>query len=213
MRSMDHIWQQYLDEGGEANATAFGVWLIRHSPEVALATAPKKMPALESNGYPSGYEAMDLSVRSAILVGRLERFLHHLTKGTFKEVGINEDEFLVLATLLYMPRATKTQLLRQCLIEIPTGSELLKRMKAAGLLLEKPNPDDGRSTFIIISAKGKQILFKGFQKLEQVEDALSVLSAEDKHNLLFLLNRLDAHHSKRHDIKQVSELMQMGPIA
>lgn len=214
MPSIADIWQQYLNQGGKPDATAFGVWLIRQAPALdADADAPVPMTTgftPDANGYPAGYDAMDRTVRSAILMSRLNRFLHFLNKPALKDAGISPDEFVVLATLLYVPRATKTQLLRQCLIEIPTGSEMLKRMKQSGLILEKANPEDGRSSVISISARGRQQLLKAFQKLGQQEDALGVLSEAEKEVLLQLLNRLDLHHSHRHEIRQVSELMNGG---
>ncbi|MCU0333588.1 MAG: MarR family winged helix-turn-helix transcriptional regulator [Chitinophagaceae bacterium] len=206
---METIWQQYLAAGGQPDATAFGVWLIQQSPAV-VAPAPMKASraAAQAGGQPGSYEGIEKHIRAAILVGRLERFLHQLTKPSMKSAGMSEDEFVVLVTLLYLPRATKTQLLRQCLIEIPTGSELLKRMKNAGLISETQNPDDGRSAFIQITAHGRQHLLCAFEGLMQVEDALAVLTEHEKDDLLQLLERLDLHHSRRHEIKQVRELMQ-----
>ncbi|ULQ57870.1 MarR family winged helix-turn-helix transcriptional regulator [Flavihumibacter rivuli] len=206
---MEHIWQRYLAEGGIPDATAFGVWLIREQP--GLGKENKQASAsFETNeqGYPAGYEGMGLSVRSAIMLGRLERFVHQLSKPQMKAAGMSEDEFIVLATLLYLPKATKTQLLKQCLIEIPTGSELLKRMKRDGLVLEKKNPDDARSSYITISAKGRQQLVKAFQHLSEVEDALAALQPSEQQTLFRLLDKLDQYHSRRHQILQVSELMQ-----
>jgi DNA-binding MarR family transcriptional regulator len=232
MQSLDQLWQDFLGQGGEPSATAFGVWLIREQPALGMpvlaepdtgsaASVGESVPgagdaatraeppkiSFQPNGAPAGYEGMDVSVRAAIMVGRLDRFLHFLTKSSMKESGMTEDEFVVLATLLYLPRVSKTQLLKQCLIEIPTGSELLKRMKQSGLILEKRNPDDGRSSFISISAKGRQQLFGAFRSLGEVEDALSVLSKTEKDTLLQLLDKLDLHHSRRHEIRQVRELM------
>jgi DNA-binding MarR family transcriptional regulator len=211
--SIDNIWQQYLATGGEPTATAFGIWLIRNTPAMPAPPEQTGCTAAGRPAYPAAYEQMDNTVRSAILLARLERFLHHLNKPVFREAGISEDEFVVLATLLYMPRAAKTQLLRQCLIEIPTGSELLKRMKRSGLILEKAHPDDKRSVMITISARGRQYLLQAFRLLGGVEDALAVLTASEKETLLQLLDRLDRHHSLRHEIRQVSELMQGGPVA
>jgi DNA-binding MarR family transcriptional regulator len=232
MQSVEQLWMDFLGQGGEPSATAFGVWLIREQPALSIPVQPERASgtgvydggvvpgtgnaatpsdapkiSFQPNGAPSGYEEMDISVRAAIMVGRLDRFLHFLTKSSMKESGMSGDEFVVLATLLYMPRVSKTQLLKQCLIEIPTGSELLKRMKQAGLILEKRNPEDGRSSFISISAKGRQHLFGAFRSLGQVEDALSVLSTAEKVTLLQLLDKLDLHHSRRHEIRQVRELM------
>lgn len=229
MHSIDHLWRQYLDTGGDPSPTGFGVWLIREQPSLMSSVDTWQGVRLQTgnpvasvsgnddasprisflpDGSPTGYAGMDISVRAAIMVGRLDRFLHFLTKPSMKESGMSEDEFVVLATLLYMPRVSKTQLLKQCLIEIPTGSELLKRMKKAGMILEKKNPEDGRSSFISISARGRQHLFRTFRSLAGVEDALSALTDPEKHALLDLLDKLDLHHSRRHEIRQVRELMQ-----
>lgn len=232
MQSVEKLWQDFVGQGGEPSATAFGVWLIREQPAVCMPDQPERTSgtgasvggavsgtgdlstpsestkiSFQPNGAPTGYEGMDISVRAAIMVGRLDRFLHFLTKSSMKESGMSEDEFVVLATLLYMPRVSKTQLLKQCLIEIPTGSELLKRMKQSGLILEKRNPEDGRSSFISISARGRQQLFGAFRALGAVEDALSALTVQEKDALLHLLDKLDLHHSRRHEIRQVKELM------
>lgn len=209
MLQMETIWQQYLAAGGQPDAIAFGVWLIQHRPPV-VAPAPLSAgsTSLHAKGYPGTYETIAKHIRVAILIARLERFLHQLTKPVLKSAGMSDDEFVVLVTLLYLPRATKTQLLRQCLIEIPTGSELLKRMKKAGLISEMQNPDDGRSAFIEITSHGRQQLRSVFERLMQAEDAMAVLTEQEKDTLLFLLERLDLHHSRRHDIKQVRELMQ-----
>lgn len=225
MHSMEKLWQVYLENGGEASSTAFGVWLIREQPSLEVPHSATVEPmhddlngtrdslkiSFRADGSPAGYMGMDISVRASIMIGRLQRFAHFLTKSGMKESGMTEDEFVVLATLLYLPQVSKTQLLKQCLIEIPTGSELLKRMKKAGQVLEKKNPEDGRSSFISISARGRQQLFKTFHSLAGVEDALSPLTMHEKETLMQLLDKLDLYHSRRHEIRQVRELMQEQP--
>ncbi|KYP14707.1 MarR family winged helix-turn-helix transcriptional regulator [Flavihumibacter sp. CACIAM 22H1] len=197
MASIDALWVEYLQQGNSPTAKEFGVWLIRKGDGVSVDAG--------SSGF-QGQER-ELTVQSGILVGRLQRFLHFLTKPYLKAAGLTEDELIVLASLLFMQEVPKTILLKQCLIEIPTGSELLKRMKKAGHILEKKHPDDARSTVISISAKGKKLVLQTMQSMQEMEDALFILSKEERALLVTILAKLDQFHSHRHDILQLSELM------
>lgn len=212
MGDIHALWNQYLQEEGVPTATQFGVWLIQRCPKLVLASGLQRQGHEEADHHPTfGFDALDISTRAAILINRMQRFLHMQTKHVMKYVGISNDEFVVLATLLYAGKATKTALLRQCLIEIPTGSELLKRMKQAGYVLEKANREDGRSSVIAISARGKQVLFMAFEQLAHLEDALSALPESEKLTLLHILEKLDLHHSSLNQVKQVRAIMEQSP--
>lgn len=197
MASINNLWTEYLLGSNKPTAQDFGVWLIRKGEGIQL----------ETTAVNSDMEPREFTIQSAILVGRLQRFLHFLTKPYLKNAGISEDELVVLASLLFMQDVPKTLLLKQCLIEIPTGSELLKRMKKSGLILEKKHPGDARSSIISISAKGKKLILQTFYTMNSMEDALQVLTLEERTVLVGLLNKLDKYHSHRHEILQMAELM------
>lgn len=197
MASINNLWTEFVQGGNNLTAQDFGIWLIRKGEGVQL----------ENAALHSGKQPRELTVQSAILVGRVQRFLHFLTKPYLKNAGISEDELIVLASLLFMQDVPKTVLLKQCLIEIPTGSELLKRMKKSGLILEKKHPGDARSSIISISAKGKKLVLHTFSEMNNMEDALQVLSLEERTVLVEILNKLDNYHSHRHEILQMAELM------
>ncbi|WP_290792017.1 MarR family winged helix-turn-helix transcriptional regulator [Flavihumibacter sp. UBA7668] len=200
MASISNLWTEYLQGQNNPTAQDFGIWLIRKGEGVQLDTVP----------FQADLEPGELTIQSAILVGRLQRFLHFLTKPFLKNAGISEDELVVLASLLFIQDVPKTVLLKQCLIEIPTGSELLKRMKKSGLILEKKHPGDARSSIISISAKGKKLILHTFYSMNSMEDALQVLSLEERTILVELLNKLDNYHSHRHEILQMTELMKLN---
>ena len=191
--NISSLWQQYLAGGGLAgDATAFGVWLIRHSAPPAGVGA-------------KGAVVPDDTAMAGMLIGRLERFLHVATKPLLKAAGLqNPDDFPLLAILFFGGQLPKGHLLKQALIEPATGSEMLKRMKAVGWLIETPHPEDGRSGLMALSPTGRQLVLECFSHLGRVEPILDALTATEKQTLLQLLDKLDAHHSQRHGITQVA---------
>jgi DNA-binding MarR family transcriptional regulator len=139
----------------------------------------------------------------------LESFTHFITKPVFKKMGLhNQEEFALLATLLYMGRATKTSLMRQSLMEITTGSQMLKRLKQEGLVLERPNPDDGRSSFMELSARGRRFIIDCFQELEQLDVITKGLNKAEMELLVTLLDKLDSIHSTRTGLRTIKSMMQ-----
>lgn len=203
MPSLQSLWRSYCRQGGTLDSTSFAVWLIRHQPTIEEAIKENNFPSADAS-FPVRNDSM-----AAIFIGRLERFAHLKSKHKFREFGISTpDEFGLLATLFFMGRTTKTRLLRQCLMELTTGSQMLKRLKGAGWLLEKANPGDGRSSFIELSAQGMRQLGACFHSLESLDPLLEGLSLAEQEQLLSLLDKLDQVHSQRHQVSGAREMME-----
>lgn len=195
---LEELWKKYRAAGGSADATAFGVWLIREQPDLSepAQSVGKAIPE------PSPQQM------TGILLARLQRFLHLSSKPILRTTGLGSpDEFGLLATLLFVGRCTKSQLLRQCLLELTTGSQMLKRLKEDGLIREEANPADGRSSFIQLTAKGHRVLMACFKALGAMDDPLQALDAAERRTLLALLDKLDGHHSALQAIRPMKELL------
>jgi DNA-binding MarR family transcriptional regulator len=199
MDKITDVYSAYLSQGGAPDATGFGIWLIRQQP--SLTTEDLNVASTAAIGV-SEHSMV------GILVGRMERFAHFLAKPIFKKMGLHsEDEFALLAALLYMGRATKTSLLKQSLMEITTGSQMLKRLKEEGLILDKPNPDDGRSSFIELSARGRRFILECFQEMEQLDVITKGLDKTEVQILVKLLEKLDQIHSARTGLRTIKSMM------
>lgn len=209
METMQQTWEGYLNAGGNPDPVAFGVWLIQNKPLITAGKPKRNVKALQKQE--AGIGAISNHAMAAIFIGRLERFVHFATKPALKKHAIaNSDEFGLLATLFFMKRPTKMQLLKQCLMEVATGSQMLKRMKSEGWILDIDNPDDKRSIFIELSEKGKRLVIDCFSALEGVDDMLEGMNDTEQIQILKLLEKLDHIHSNRQNLRHIKEVMNEG---
>ena len=207
MKPVEQLWKAFEKEYPNGSMTDFGVWLIRKDiPSVASVDKKKEQGTIISKQQVSG--RMNQSDMVGIFISRLYRFLRMASKDLLAQHEVSSiDEFALLATLLVHPGMTKTELLKQNLMEITTGSEMLKRFVARKWLLQQRDKTDKRITRLSLSSKGQQIIFACMQTLDNIEDILSPLKKEERFTLYELLDRLDAFHSEKHQVKQVSEMI------
>lgn len=200
MKYIHELYEDYLAEGGLEDAVSFGVWLIKNSPD--LKHGDRINLQAPTNLIPG--DSM-----TAILVGKLERFVHTEIKKALKKIGItNPDEFALMATLEFMGITTKTALLKQCVFEITTGSQMLKRLIDDEYIRQISNPNDGRSVLIQLSQKGQQKLFSGFDELNKITNLTEGMCEPEKKSLIDLLQHLDQVHSKRQNIKTIKDIIE-----
>ena len=79
----------------------------------------------------------------------------------------------------------------------PSGlSKLIDRMEAAQLLRREPDPDDARSTYAVITPRGRKLVREARKShhswLERTFG--DVLSDRDLADLIRIMRRLDSHH-------------------
>lgn len=209
MASIEALWQKFLLEGGEPTGIAFGVFLIQHAPNINLSNDNQFIITNQPAQLTDNTNHLPTESMAGILLGRLERFLFLQTKPILKKAGLqNPDDFSVLATLFFKNGITKSQLLKQALIEPATGSEMLKRMHRLGWLDEQPHPTDGRATCLLLTPAGQQLVERCFADLSLVEGLMDGLLPSEKTTLLRLLDKLEHHHSKQNGVLQVTAWMQ-----
>ncbi len=207
-------WKAYLEAGGKQSATELGIFFIKHAEQLEAQRSGFQESA--GQGFagavlPQDRAAIPMESIAGILVGRLQRFVFLEAKPRLKEAGLeNADDFGLLAALYYKPGISKGQLLKQSLIEPATGTEMLKRMRKAGLIDEKPNPDDGRSLLVCLTPKGRTLTEACFFQLQKINNTLETLTEPEKGFLISILDKLDHFHSHRHGIKTIGTWMGEG---
>lgn len=207
MKSIEQLWKSFENQYPKGSLTDFGVWLIKN--DHSTKESAKQTISRENGDVKKKVSGrMTSTDMVGIFISRLYRFLRMASKDLLAKHDIASiDEFALMATLLVHPGMTKTELLKQNLMEITTGSEMLKRFVARKWLLEQRDKNDKRITRLSLSSKGQQIIFACMQTLDQIEDILHPLSPKEQETLYDLLNRLDAFHSEKHQVKQVSSII------
>lgn len=201
---VQQLWNIYIEETPQArvSATSFGVWLIKNEGRPTAVSSQKHDHTTRATDVNDGN-------MTAIFIGRLYRFLKLSTKEVLQEKGLaSMDEFAIIATLFFRPGSTKTALLRQNIIELTTGSEMLKRFVAKKIIIDQTDKTDKRINRLSLSKKGKELFLSCATALEKVEDPLMPLQEVERQQLFSLLNKLDSYHSQKHHISQVATLMQ-----
>ena len=73
-----------------------------------------------------------------------------------KAIGVSSGQLPVFFALAGGKALTQKELARLAAIEQPTMASTLARMERDGLIERRPDPDDGRSSLVSLSAKARQ---------------------------------------------------------
>jgi MarR family transcriptional regulator, lower aerobic nicotinate degradation pathway regulator len=128
----------------------------------------------------------------------LFRFMKIHTKSALKAHTVTTmDDFIFLATIHKEGSIRKTDLIKNNMVEIPSGIEIIKRLIKNDLVSEHADPDDKRAVRLIISEKGRTELFVMFGEMNQVGQVLAGdLTSNEVFELHHLLEKLAKYHQK-----------------
>jgi MarR family transcriptional regulator, lower aerobic nicotinate degradation pathway regulator len=126
----------------------------------------------------------------------LFRFFKGYTKTALRNSPVSTaDDFIFLASLNREPSVRKTDLIKNNLMETPSGMEVVKRLLKNKLVAELADPDDKRSVRLKITEKGKKELYIIFGEMNKVGNVLAGnLKPEEVKQLHGLLEKLFTHH-------------------
>jgi MarR family transcriptional regulator, lower aerobic nicotinate degradation pathway regulator len=132
----------------------------------------------------------------------LFRFMKIYTKTALKTRDVaTMDDFSFLATIHQIGSIRKTDLIKNNMIEIPSGIEIIKRLVKNNLVSEHPDEQDKRAVLLKITDYGKSELFEIFAEMNKVGLLLAGnLSTDELSDLHHLLEKLAHHHQKAKDI-------------
>lgn len=171
-------WEEYIAVEPQGDVQGFARWVLRHEK-------PPDIPGAEADPADNS--------RIPLLISRLHRILHALSKPVAKSLGlVNDLEFDLLVQIAIMDQPNKKELCRELLIENSTGVEISKRLASRGFITERPAPHDRRSARLSLTEKGKRSLLQGYGQLAVIHTSfLGALSNEQKKELTILLALID----------------------
>ncbi|WP_459618789.1 MarR family winged helix-turn-helix transcriptional regulator [Bordetella sp. 2513F-2] len=143
----------------------------------------------------------ELDVSPMAVVSRLFRLGTFATREVelgFREHGLNQGEFDVLATLYRAgpPHAlSPQQLVHALLLSSGAMTHRLDQLEAAGLLTRRGNPQDRRSVLVSLTPQGRHTVRQALEDyLARIGALLDPLSQADRSRLAGLLRKLLAAH-------------------
>lgn len=144
-------------------------------------------------------ERPDLDVSPLEVLSRVTRLARHLDRdraAAFAEHDLELWEFDVLAALRRSGppyQLTPTQLISQTLVTSGTMTNRIDRMEERGLVARHPDPHDGRSVIVKLTAQGRTVVDSALVDLLAREGKLlNQLDPARRRELANLLRRLVA---------------------
>jgi DNA-binding MarR family transcriptional regulator len=144
-------------------------------------------------------ERPDLDVEPLAVLSRVSRLARHLAlarRTAFAEHDLEQFEFDVLASLRRAGppyELSPGRLLTETLVGSGTMTHRLDRLEQRGLVHRQPDPEDGRSVRVRLTARGRARVDAAFADLlDRERTLLASLSPDQQATLADLLRRLTA---------------------
>lgn len=179
-----NFFGQFHSETGLDDIKEFSVWLNRKlgQPFIAL----KDKSDIEDNRF------------MVWNIHRLSKYFRWYAKSFLNANGLNNmDEYFFLVSLNNRGSAAKNEVYKDTITELPTGTQMMKRLIEIGMIKEVIDKTDKRVRRVELTAKGKNTREN---ILEQSKPDLLLkagnLSDEEKINLRQLLSYLEKFHNE-----------------
>jgi len=143
-------------------------------------------------------------------IGRLFVFLSRYAKiyikKTLEETPLQTaEDFTALAILRTHDHLSKSELIGYNLQEKTSGTEVIRRLIAAGLVKQWDDIKDKRSKHIAITKEGKELLYKVFLDMSHASKMITGdLRTAEKFTLQYLLQRLENFHLEHYRNKTIT---------
>jgi len=152
-------------------------------------------------------------------IGRLFVYMSRYAKSYIKKAleGTplpTAEDFTGLAILLTHDHLSKSELISHNLQEKTSGTEVIRRLIAAGLVKEWNDQKDKRSKQVAITEEGKQLLYRVFVDMSYVGKMITgKLTIAEKLVLQHLLQKLENFHHEHHEKKTISSKADLKSFA
>lgn len=181
---IDHF-QAYEEATGQPDLAGFADWLH-------LQTRGKEPTG--SGFLPEGHPHFDGQLGFAI--GLLYQHAKHYFKTAMHGTDlVSMFDFGFLASLAQMGDARKSDLIQRNVIEFSPGMEVIRRLLRKALIEEFPDPEDGRSKRVQLTAKGQKAYREISDRVLLISTIIGGnLSAEEKRLAIPILFKLVKFH-------------------
>lgn len=158
---------------------------------------------------PSKVNTTDVAeVEFSTLVATLFRFAKGYTKKAFEKTTFKTlDEFGFMASIFKHGSLHKSEVIEMHMLEISSGSEILKRLLKLGLIQETQDSNDRRAKRISLTPKGYQEIILAFQEMGKVSKVIAGnLNSQELNETIYTLNKLKHFHDNIHEHDKGQEI-------
>jgi len=132
----------------------------------------------------------------ALLIAIAARILARLADARFRDLGISMSQLPVLVALKDGASLSQRELTRLAGVEQPSMAQLLARMERDGVIRRKPDPTDGRSSLISLTARTMKLIDPARAIMAQGNrEALAGFNEDEIKQLVAMLHRVIANVS------------------
>lgn len=202
---LDHV-EAYKLEVGNTDIKEFSIYL---KDKVLIGKPNVRNLAFDKNNFQQ-YKTYP-EVEFSTLLTSLYRFARHYVKKAFIKTSIKTiDEFGFLATLLKEKSLLKNELIQKHLLEISSGSEIIKRLMRHELIYEYPDVKDKRAKRVSLTEKGIGEVMIAFEDMHKVSEiVIGNLKKEELNEALSVFNKLNFFHLHIHEEDKHSSLVNL----
>ncbi len=145
-----------------------------------------------------GMAPPDIDTILAKTIGRISAMHIAYSKLALKEVKEIEFEwFFFMNAIFHQGEAKKTDIIAYNFFEQSTGNDILSRIKKAGFIIDRNDPNDKRARLIKLTTKGEKMLFHLYELLyKPTYFMFSDIPEDDKQLLVKLLSDTEIRHGK-----------------
>ncbi|MCC2546591.1 MarR family transcriptional regulator [Hymenobacter sp. BT175] len=178
-------FEQTRPSAGAAMLADFAAWLHTRTTEVSIGMA-------QSVATPR----MSAEAEIGKLIVFMNRYARsYIRLGLAGTPLLTPDDFAYLATVLGHQPLSKTEVIARNVHEKASGTEVIKRLLAHGLVAEQAHATDRRSKLLTVTEAGMGVLGQVFGRMDQAAQLIAGdLTPDERAQLLYLLQKLDAFH-------------------
>jgi DNA-binding MarR family transcriptional regulator len=136
-------------------------------------------------------ELSNLNLKTLIALTRTTQDVHKREHRTIKEGGLTVSQFAVLEILYHKGDLRISEIIEKALSTGGNMTVVIDNLVKDDLVRRCSAPNDRRVNLISITDKGRKLVSDIFPKhLENINEIFSVLTSEEKENLIGLLKKL-----------------------
>lgn len=206
LKKLLNFIEDYEIEMKNDDLNQFSIYL---SEKLAQLESETKSGAEEITNY-KNYKQIPTVEFSTLLV-QLFKFARSYTKKVFQDKPWNSiDEYGFLASLLVTESMSKHELTEMHMLEMSSGSEIIKRLIKNELIQEFTDPDDKRIKRVALTESGRTELLSAFEDMHKVSKiVIGNMSNEELLKTLKIFRKLSLFHNQIHKYDRNTEISEL----